>query len=74
MYILSVYTMMIYTELKEWGNSYGIRVTKEQARRMKLREGEQVKVKVKKNEIESAFGILKGKKLGPFERDHDDRF
>lgn len=64
--------MLIDTELKTWGNSFGIRVTKAQAERLGLNRDDCLRVTLEKKKPKSAFGVCKG--LAPFERDRDDRF
>ena len=63
---------MFDTELKEWGNSYGIRITKRQAEQLGLKKGDIVNIDlVKKDPTADGFGIFKG--AGSFERDpYDD--
>lgn len=69
-YILLVY--MFDVELKEWGNSYGIRISKTQAKQLGLKKGDTINVDlVKKDFSADGFGIFKG--AGPFERNpYDD--
>ena len=62
---------MFDVELKEWGNSYGIRISKVQARRLGLKKGDTMNVDlVKKDPAADGFGIFKG--APPFERDEYD--
>lgn len=62
---------MFDVELKEWGNSYGIRISKAQARQLGLKKGDTMNVDLIKKDIRAeGFGIFKG--APSFERDKDD--
>ena len=66
---------MLTVELKEWGNSYAIRISKKEAKALGIEKGDMVVVDVKENKprtIKEMFGCCKGSK--PFVRDRDDRF
>lgn len=65
---------MLTAELKEWGNSYAIRISKKEAKALGIEKGDMVVVDVKENKpsMRELFGKYKGTK--PFVRDRDDRF
>ena len=66
---------MLTAELKEWGNSYAIRISKKEAKVLGIAKGDMVVVDVKERKIRSInelFGSCKGSK--PFVRDRNDRF
>jgi hypothetical protein len=76
-YILFVYTMIeIRAELKQWGNSYGIRIPKSVAEKAGLKKGDVVSVPLKKETfaISDFFGICKGAESFERERGLLDRF
>ncbi len=56
--------------VKRWGNSLGIIIPKEAARKLGLKEGERIDVDFLPKKRIDGFGMSKG--IGPFERDHDD--
>ncbi|MBR9700731.1 hypothetical protein GOV11_02600 [Candidatus Woesearchaeota archaeon] len=65
--------MAIDTQLKEWGNSYGIRISKKTAQKLNLKRGDSLSVDiVRKGRTFTGFGICKN--ATAFRRDHDDRF
>lgn len=74
MYTHSVYTMMIDAEVKQWGNSYGIRIPKGLAEDLDIGLGDKVSLTVVKKayRVEDFFGSWKGGK--PFVREYDDRY
>jgi len=66
----------IQAELKQWGNSYGLRIPKSVAEKAGLTKGDSLVVSLKKKryDLESAFGMWKG--TAPFKRERGllDRF
>ncbi len=66
--------MIIEAEIKEWGNSYGIRIPKGLAKKAKLEKGDWLTLLIKKKEfgVGDGFGICRGAK--PFKRDPADDF
>jgi hypothetical protein len=74
--LINVYTfrvyMMIEAEVKQWGNSYGIRFSKKIAKQLKIEPGEKFWMEIKNDyyTVDRFFGICKGSR--PFKRDPDD--
>jgi antitoxin component of MazEF toxin-antitoxin module len=66
----------IRAELKQWGNSYGIRIPKSVAEKAGLKKGDVVSVPLKKETfaISDFFGICKGAESFERERGLLDRF
>jgi len=70
-----VYTYCVYmfvkADLKNWGNSYGIRISKKLADELQMKKGDTMILEVKRKirQVEG-FGMFKGAK--PFVRDSDD--
>jgi antitoxin component of MazEF toxin-antitoxin module len=67
---------MIEAELKEWGNSTGVILPKEELKKLNVKKGDIVLIDVVKKRIDG-FGMdkgrkFKGKKLKPFMRDHNE--
>ncbi|MDD9952851.1 MAG: hypothetical protein OXR66_00780 [Candidatus Woesearchaeota archaeon] len=60
------------TEIKSWGNSYGIRISKKLATKLGITKGDKVAFDLKKLEDIDGFGICK--KSEPYERDKEDDF
>lgn len=64
-----VYTMLsentLDVELKEWGNSYGIRIPRKVAKQLGFRKGDTIQVQLKKMQEVDGFGIFEGSE--PFE-------
>lgn len=59
-------------EVKKWGNSLGVVIPRETARRLNLSEGGKVQLDILPQRRISGFGIAKGAmpfKREPFERD-----
>ncbi|MFH1649363.1 MAG: hypothetical protein ABIA93_02355 [Candidatus Woesearchaeota archaeon] len=52
--------MVFITELKEWGNSYGIRISKKQAQELGLVPKQKVRVDLDCKLPGDGFGIFKG--------------
>jgi len=59
-------------ELKKWGNSYGLRVSKKQAKRLGLQEGDKVEADLVRKTTAVGFGMCRGAQ--PFVRERDDRY
>ncbi len=59
-------------ETKKWGNSIGVIIPREVAKRLDLKPGEKLGIDVEKKERVDFFGVARGKGLRPFERDHND--
>jgi len=55
--------MEVFSRVKKVGGSFMIRIPKEIAKEQNIREGQVIKIEIKKVPI-SGFGILKG--IGPF--------
>ncbi|MBN1385547.1 hypothetical protein JW968_01050 [Candidatus Woesearchaeota archaeon] len=66
--------MEVKAQIKEWGNSYGIRISKSDVRKLGIVKGETVHLKISKNEydIDQFIGICRGAK--PFIREKEDRY
>ena len=62
--------MIIDLELKEWGNSYGIRISKEVAKQAGVKNGDTVSIDMIKKK-KDGFGIFKGP---IFKRERQDRY
>lgn len=58
-------------EVKKWGNSFGVVIPSETARRLKLSEGGKVQLDIVPQKRVSGFGIAKG--AMPFRRDAFER-
>jgi hypothetical protein len=57
-------------QVKKWGNSKAIIIPNCEAEKWDVKIGDKVDVAITKKTPISGFGILKGKKLIPFKRDH----
>lgn len=65
--------MIIEAEIKEWGNSYGIRIPKREAEKAGLKPGDRIDVPLeRRGDIDRFFGLWRD--IPSFERDRDDRF
>lgn len=68
--------VIIEAELKQWGNSYGIRIPKSVAQKAGFEKGDKLRVPLekKKYSVELMFGKWKG--TAPFKRERNllDRF
>jgi len=64
--------MNLTVTLKNWGNSYGIRISKKEANELGLRVGDTLQAAIVKKGQLDGFGIFRGAK--PFVREHQDRF
>jgi len=66
--------MLLAAEIKEWGNSYGIRISKKAAEKAGLKPGDRVSVPIEKQpgDADALFGLWKGS--AQFTREHDDRY
>jgi hypothetical protein len=64
---------MLQAQLKQWGNSFGIRISKKEAAQLQLAPGDRVTVVIQRPSA-SGFGMLKGvgKTRKPFVREADD--
>ncbi|MDD9952853.1 MAG: hypothetical protein OXR66_00790 [Candidatus Woesearchaeota archaeon] len=62
-------------ELKEWGNGYGIRISKSTAQKIGAVKGEKMTCKLTKKSTDGSdiFGIIEGT-YAPFKREYEDRF
>lgn len=63
--------MMITGKLQTWGNSYGIRIPKKQAKRLGLRPDQTVAIEISSTTPDNGFGMCKN--LPAFVREKDDR-
>ncbi len=66
---------MLTAQVKEWGNSYAIRISKKEAKTMNIEKGDVVTIEVKekkKHTLNELLGKYPG--LKSFKRDRDDRF
>lgn len=71
MYTHLVY-MLLDLEVKKWGNSYGLRLTKKAAKQLDINSGDVVNIDVvKKRRTTEGFGMFKG--APSFEREDEDR-
>lgn len=59
-------------ELKEWGNSYAIRIPKKKAHKFGFRKGQHLRLRLETSEKIEPLGLCKG--CGPFKRDPNDDF
>ncbi len=64
--------MLLDVEVKKWGNSYGLRLTKRVAKQLELKNGDTVNIDIiKKLQTMKGFGMFKG--AAPYEKDpYDD--
>ncbi|RJQ17063.1 AbrB/MazE/SpoVT family DNA-binding domain-containing protein [Candidatus Woesearchaeota archaeon] len=54
--------MEIECTVRDWGNSLGITIPKEIARKAQIKSGEKIKIEIKKREgLQAIYGILKKK-------------
>lgn len=60
------------TRIKKWGNSLGIIIPKKEAKRLRLRKGKTVEVRIQEKEKGIGFGILKGKTLKPLKKEIEE--
>ena len=54
--------MVLTGKIKKWGNSFGIRITKEEMKKRNLHNEETIIFDIKKNNLEELFGICHFKK------------
>ncbi len=59
-------------KIKKFGDYLGFLIPNDEIYRLNLSEGDEVEIDLVKKERISGFGILKGKKLKQFKRDHKD--
>lgn len=59
-------------EIRKWGNSKAIIIPGNEVDKLDLEIGDRIDFSINKKEEIDGFGILKGKKLQPFARDHKD--
>jgi len=66
--------MILVTEVKEWGNSFGVHIPKAEAKKLNITKGDKITMKITKKsyDIDEVFGTYKG--TGPFVRERNDRF
>jgi hypothetical protein len=57
-------------EVRKWGNSKAVIIPSEEVDKLELDVGDKIDFSITKKEEIDGFGILKGKKLKPFIRDH----
>ena len=62
---------MLETKLKEWGNSFGVIIPREELRKKRIEKGDIIIVSIKKKKKIDGFGIAKG--ANSFEREQDDQ-
>ena len=62
------------TKIKQWGNSLGIVVPAELARKLELRKGTPVEIKIKKKKKIDGFGLAKGKSKFKEEKEAHKKF
>ncbi|RJQ22782.1 hypothetical protein C4580_00030 [Candidatus Woesearchaeota archaeon] len=63
--------MPIEAELKAWGHSLGVIIPAEEVKKLKLKRGDRIKFEVIRKKKVNGFGMFKGEKFEPFERDPD---
>jgi hypothetical protein len=59
-------------EIRKWGNSKAIIIPSDEVDKLDIDVGDRIDFSITKKEELDGFGILKGKKLKPFIRDHQD--
>ncbi len=68
---------IIDAKVRRVGTSLGILIPKEVIDKEKIKEGQEVRISIvkkpSKEDVDKAFGMLKGKKRISFERDKTDR-
>lgn len=66
-------SIIVYAKILKWGNSYGIRITKAQAKRLGLGPGDEVVVEVKaRPDEEIDVSHLRSFSMGGLAREHDE--
>ena len=58
-------------EVKRWGNSFGVIIPKEAAKKLKLEAGKELSLEITLKEKISGFGLAKGAKS--FKRELEER-
>lgn len=61
---------MFDVEVKEWGNSYGLRISKKKAQQLGLKPGDKVNIDLVKKTAIQGFGMFRGAR--PFQREKED--
>jgi len=71
LFVIGDFMVSTTTEVKKWGNSFGVIIDRKTTKKLKLKEGQKISIDIVPREKISGFGITKGAK--PFKRDRDDR-
>ena len=61
---------MVEVEIKEWGNSMGVILPSEKLKKMGLRKGDRIEIKIVIKKRIDGFGIAKG--AIPFEEEKEE--
>jgi AbrB family looped-hinge helix DNA binding protein len=61
--------VIVENEAKKWGNSFGIIIPKDIAKKMNIKEGEKLKIDIITNKKIDGFGMFK--KAKPFKEEKD---
>jgi len=76
MYYNGVFVAVFESKIRKVGTSLGVLIPSTVTKEERLEEGGTVTVSLIKPDfkaVERAFGLTKGKRLGPFGREHKDR-
>ena len=66
--------VIIENPAKKWGNSFGFIIPSEVANKIKLKEGQILKVEIKLKKRVNAFGLFKGGKRFKEEKELNEKF